>query len=171
MNIISECPLCDAHGLHVVGEDKDQILQCLSCGYVSSGNFTGDKKDNKFFNDLPPDMKEWTKETDTRFWIPTMITLPFGMLYPVNVKDNEDVVMKWALAKTVDISEEEKENYPMPDGGYYEKRFDTEGVIHYDLFLDAMAEVNKLAKEAKPKEVNVTPTTSNIKLPKLKRIS
>ena len=162
MNIISDCPLCEAHGLHVVGEREDQILQCLNCGYVSSGKFVCDNmKDNDLYKELPQDMRGWAKETEGRFWIPTMITLPFGMLYPLNDKDNN---MIWALAKLADISEEEKEQYPKEDGnGFYDKRFDTENVEEYDVFLEAMAEVNKIAKEAKPEE-------SESILPKLERI-
>ena len=43
MNIVSNCPLCEEHGLHVMGEENGKIMQCLSCGYVSSEKFVGTK--------------------------------------------------------------------------------------------------------------------------------
>ena len=89
-------------------------------------------------------MKRWVKEANGHLWIPSMITLPFAMLYPIQVVKK----MKWAIAEMVDIPEDERKNYPKEDGeGYYEKRFDTDNPKMFDEFIYAMSELNKKAKE------------------------
>ena len=159
MNIISNCPLCEEHSLHVMGEADTQTQQCISCGYASTDKFIGTKKDNNTFKILPEEMQSWAKESNGRIWIPSMITLPFGTIYPINVEDE----MKWASAEMVDIPKEEQKNYPIEGGtGFHTKKYDTGNQNIYDLFLEAMGEMNEKAKQ------NAVPE-SKIKLPKLKR--
>ena len=39
-NIIGNCPLCEEHSLHIIGEEEEaQLMQCIWCGYVSSPKF------------------------------------------------------------------------------------------------------------------------------------
>ena len=42
-NIISNCPLCEEHSLHLMGQGEAQMMQCLNCGYTSTSKFIGDK--------------------------------------------------------------------------------------------------------------------------------
>lgn len=162
-SMISNCPLCEEHSLHVFGEEEAQIIQCISCGYVSSTKFIGKKEENLEYQKLTEDMKEWSKDENGRIWIPTIITLPVGMLYPEN---NEKGDMVWKLATMVEISDEEKENYPNPDGGHYERRIDTENAKVYEKFVDGML---FLSNEGK-KEIKEEKTTTEFKLPKVKRL-
>ena len=103
MKIISDCPLCDAHGLHVIGEKGMQIMQCLNCGYVSSDKYK--LKDNQSIDDndeykkLPESMKQLSVLKENKIWMPTVMTLPVGMIYPK--QDNDQ--LKWHLALMVDI--------------------------------------------------------------------
>jgi len=160
MNIISNCPLCEEQSLHVVGDEGTmQTQQCINCGYATSDKFVGTKEDNEMYKTLPEEMQSWSKEANGRVWIPSMITLPFGTLYPINI----DGEMKWACAEMVDIPEEEQENYPDDRGGYFKQRYDTDNQKIFDIFLEAMAEMNERAKQ------NSVPE-SKIKLPKLKRV-
>jgi hypothetical protein len=72
------------------------------------------------------------------------------MLYPVNItvpNDKEDKVMKWAFAPMVDIPEEERENFPNEQGGFYERKIDTDNAVVYDLFIEGMTTINKILKE------------------------
>ena len=165
MNIISNCPLCEEHSLHVMGEVDTQTQQCISCGYASTDKFIGTKKDNDTFKILPEEMQSWAKESNDRIWIPSMITLPFGTLYPINIDNmvNHKKEMKWAFAEMVDIPEEEQKNYLDENGGFYKQRYDTDNQKIFDVFLDAMSEMNEKARQ------NSTPE-SKIKLPKLKRV-
>ena len=158
--IVSNCHLCGEKSLHVVEEDNIGTQQCINCGYASTSNFIGTKEDNKTYKTLPEEMQSWSKEANGRIWIPSMITLPFGTLYPVNI----DGEMKWGFAEMVDIPEEEQKNYTREDGnGFHTKKYDTDNQQIYDIFLDAMAEMNERARQ------NSTPK-SKIKLPKLKKI-
>ena len=118
MNIVSNCPLCEEHGLHVMGEEDDKLLQCLSCGYVSSTKFiiTDSIETNEAYKSLDDDMKKWGKEKDGRIWIPSIITLPTGMLYPVK---SEEVEIQWAFARLIEIPDDDQKDYPVGDGNFY----------------------------------------------------
>ena len=150
--IIGNCPLCGQKALHVMGEGEAQTQQCISCGYVSSERYKlGEgqtKNDNDLYNELTAEMKEWSIEKNNRIWIPTIITLPVGMLYPSNSDEN---VMVWKFAPMVDITEDEKEKYPIPnqEGEYYKQRYDTdEGVKTFEWFAESLHHVNTLMKNS-----------------------
>ena len=145
MKIVSNCPLCEENSLHIIGDEGTmETQQCINCGYATTSNFIGTREDNETFKTLPEEMQSWSKEINDRIWIPSMITLPFGTLYPTNV----DGKMKWGYAEMVNIPEEEQENYPIESGeGYYTQRYDTENAKIYDVFLDAMVEMNERAKQ------------------------
>ena len=161
MRIVSNCPLCEEQSLHIIGDGGNmQTQQCINCGYATSDRFVGNKKNNKLYKTLPEEMQSWSKEANGKVWIPSMITLPFGTLYPTNI----DGEMKWGFAEMVDIPEKEQENYPREDGnGFHTKKYDTDNQQIYNIFLDAMAEMNERARQ------NSTPE-SKIKLPKLTRL-
>ena len=160
MKIVSNCPLCEEHSLHVIEEDGIGTQQCISCGYATSDRFRGSKEDNDMYKSLPEEMQSLAKEENNHIWIPSMITLPFGTLYPLNV----DGEMKWACAEMIDIPEEEQKNYPKEDGsGFHTKRYDTDNQNIFDLFVEAISEMNEKAKQNNVPE-------SKIKLPKLKRL-
>ena len=142
-DLISNCFLCGEKALHVAGTEDAQVMQCINCGYTTSTKFRGIKADNEEFQKLGEDMKNWAKEENGYIWIPSIITLPIGMLYPVNVKEK----LKWAFAPMVEISEEEKENFPNEQGGVYERKIDTDNAILYDLFIEGMTKVNELLKQ------------------------
>ena len=110
MQIVSDCPLCKEHALHVMGKDEYETQQCINCGYVSSAKFKGEKKTNREYFKLTDEQKAWAKEAADRIWIPTIMTLPMGMIYPYNDKNK---VMKWGYAMLVDIPKDKRENYPI----------------------------------------------------------
>ena len=88
MNIVSNCPLCDEHSLHILGKDETQTQQCINCGYVTAEKFKLNglnKEEHKEYLNLTEDMKGWSKVENDRIWIPTILTLPIGMLYPDDV--------------------------------------------------------------------------------------
>ena len=125
MRIISNCVLCKEKSLHVVEEDQFGTQQCVSCGYASTNAFkldeSGDKESNENYKNLTDDMKKWSRVENNRVWIPSVITLPFGMLYPFDDKENN---MKWSFAPMVEIPEDERKNFPTPDGkSHYERRY------------------------------------------------
>ena len=140
MNIISNCHLCNERSLHLMGEGENQVQQCINCGYVSSEKFKlkdkEKKTDNLAFKKLSEDMKKWCKVKNSRIWIPMILTLPTGMIYPFNEKDN----MKWGYATLVDIPLNEQKNYPIPDkdGKFYTQKFDIDNAVIFDEFVYAL---------------------------------
>ena len=142
-DIISNCFLCEEKALHVAGTEDAQVMQCINCGYTTSTKFKGIKTDNEEFQKLGEDMKNWAKEENEHIWIPSIITLPIGMLYPVNVKKK----MKWAFAPMVEIPEDERKNFPNEQGGFYERKIDTDNPTVYNLFLEGMTMINEMLKQ------------------------
>ena len=152
-DLVSNCFLCGEKALHVAGTEEAQVMQCINCGYTTSTKFKGIKADNEEFQKLGEDMKNWAKEENGHIWIPSIITLPIGMLYPVNIKKE----MKWAFAPMIEIPEEERKKYPNPStpGKFYDKKIDTDNATLYDLFLEGMTKINELLK----KKTNEKPKT------------
>ena len=142
-DLVSNCFLCGEKSLHVAGTEEAQVMQCINCGYVTSTKFNSPKESNKEFQKLGDDIKRWAIEKNGKIWIPTIITLPIGMLYPINENDK----MKWSLAFMVEIKEKDRKNFPNPNGGFYEKRIDTENAKVFDNFIDAMVKLNEKAKQ------------------------
>ena len=142
-DLVSNCFLCGEHSLHVAGTEEAQVMQCINCGYTTSTKFTGTKETNEEFQKLGEDMKNWAVESNGKIWIPSIMALPIGMLYPVNIKKK----LKWNFAPMIEISEKEKENYPNPQGGFYDKKVDTDNAITYDFFIEGMTKVNDLLKQ------------------------
>ena len=143
-DLISNCFLCGERALHVAGTEEAQVMQCINCGYVTSTKYIGTKETNEEFQKLGEDMKRWAKEENGRVWIPSIITLPVGMLYPIDKDDK----MKWSFAPMVDISEDERRKYPNPNvpGKFYERKIDTDNPRIYDEFILGMSYINELMK-------------------------
>jgi len=150
------------------GIEMSKTMQCINCGYASSDLFVGNKETNESYKSLSDDMKRWSKETEDRIWIPSMITLPTGMLFPIDVDNlvNHGIEMKWAFANMEKISEDDQGDYPVEgiEGKFYEKRYNTDNPIIYDTFLEALSDINESAKKVKVEAI------SSINLPKLKKI-
>ena len=166
MKIISTCPLCEEHSLHIIGENELQTQQCISCGYVTAEKYKIGKDgidEHAEYKKLTDEMKGWTQVHEGRIWLPTIMTLPLGMLYPINIDNmvNHKTEMKWAFSELVEILEEEQEKYPDGQGGFYKKRFDTDNRTVYDTFLEGISVLSKHMKEQ---------TKPGVKLPKLKKM-
>jgi len=147
-DIISNCFLCEEKALHVAGTEEAQIMQCINCGYVTSTKYTGTKEANEEYQKLSEDMKNWTKEKQGKIWIPSVITLPIGMLYPINIDNmvNHKKEMKWAFAPMVEIPEDKRKDFPNEQGGFYDKKIDTDNPRIYDKFINGISYVNQLFK-------------------------
>ena len=142
-DIISNCFLCEERALHVAGTEDAQVMQCINCGYTTTTKFNGTKETNEDFQKLGEDMKNWAVEKNGKIWIPSIITLPVGMLYPINIKKE----LKWAFAPMVEIPEEERENFPNGQGGFYERKIDTDKAVIYDIFIEGMTTINEMLKQ------------------------
>ena len=145
IDTIGNCFLCEEKSLHVAGREDAKVMQCINCGYTTSTKFEGTKETNEEFQKLGEDIKKWAKEENGYIWIPTIMTLPVGMLYPSDVDD----VMKWAFAPMVEIPEEDRKKYPNPSvpGKFYERKIDTDNPTIYDDFKEGLFYVNQLMKD------------------------
>jgi hypothetical protein len=155
-DLVSNCFLCKEKALHVAGTEEAQVMQCINCGYTTSTKFTGTKETNEDFQKLGEDMKNWAVEKNGKVWIPSIITLPIGMLYPINTKitdgigevgDTTRLVMKWAFAPMVEIPEDDRKDFPNEQGGFYDKKIDTDNAVVYNLFIEGMTQINELLKQ------------------------
>ena len=157
-DMISNCFLCEEKSLHVAGTEDAQVMQCINCGYTTSTKYTGTKEDNEHFQKLGEDMKKWAVEKNGKIWIPSVIALPVGMLYPVGKNQPDGIgevgdtlvpVMKWGFAPMVEIPEEERKDYPNPStpGKFYDKKVDIENTIIYETFLEGITTLNELLKK------------------------
>ena len=131
------------------------------------------KEDSEEYKKLTDDMKEWSMVANNHIWIPTIMTLPIGMLYPQNVDNmvNHKTEMKWHFANMIEISGEEKEKYPVEgqEGKFYERRIDVDNAKIYESFLDGMSELNNRMKGMYAAEQKSTEKNNSPKLPKLRR--
>ena len=59
-DIVGNCFLCEENSLHIVGELKSQIQQCISCGFTTTSLLAGSKDDNESFDKLSDYMKKWS---------------------------------------------------------------------------------------------------------------
>jgi Zn ribbon nucleic-acid-binding protein len=167
--ITSNCPLCEQHSLHVIGIDNQETMQCIYCGFASADKFKGEKNDtNEGYKILTDEQKEWSVHENGRVWIPTVMAMPFGMLYPKNIDNNvtHKQEMRWCWAEMVTIQEEDRKNYPDDNGGFYEKRVDVENERILEHFLEGMHHINEMSKAIN--EMN-EPKVSKLNLPKLKK--
>tara|TARA_B100001094_G_scaffold145768_1_gene141141 strand:+ start:621 stop:1100 length:480 start_codon:yes stop_codon:yes gene_type:complete len=155
-DLISNCFLCGEKALHVAGTEEAQVMQCINCGYTTSTKFTGTKETNEEFQKLGEDMKNWAVEKNGKIWIPSVIALPVGMLYPIDIKKK----IKWAFAPMVEILEKDRKDFPNPQGGFYDKKIDTDNSKIYDKFIVGMSYINDLMRKLQPPK---------IKLPKSKK--
>ena len=146
-DLVSNCFLCGEKALHVAGTEGAQVMQCINCGYTTSTKFRGIKSDNDEFKKLGEDMKNWAKDENGYIWIPTVMALPIGMLYPINNKSKE---LKWSFAPMVALPEEDRKKYPNPNvpGKFYERKIDTDNATLYDLFLEGMTTINEMLKQS-----------------------
>ena len=168
-SLITNCFICEEKSLHIIGENELETQQCINCGYSSADRFkldTDNVEDNDAYKTLTDDMKQWKIIKNNRIWIPTIMTLPIGIIYPENIDNNVNhtVEMKWKVAKLVEIPEEEQKNFPIPekDNQFYTTKYDTDSAHVFDEFINALALLNDEQKKQQKQK-------SELNLPKLKK--
>ena len=162
MKIVVDCPLCGNKELNVILSNNN-LMQCISCGYSTSDEYSGNIKDNIAVKKLDQRMREWSKEKNGQIWVPSILNLPIGIFYPID-KDGE---MAWAFAPVEKLPENEQEKYPVPgqEGKFYTTKYDTDNQVLFDSFGRGIVELEMIIqlREKSNKE------SSDIELPKLKK--
>ena len=160
--IIIDCPLCDEKELQVLKDEGKELMQCISCGYSTSDTMMGTKETCGSYKDMDSNLKQWAKEAKGYVWVPSVLNLDVGILYPVEGKQKD---MVWAFAPLVQIPEDKQKNYPVGDGTFYKTRYDTEKEIHFDGFAQGLLEIDMVLKAKKKAEAEGK--TVGIKLPSM----
>ena len=144
MKLTIKCNVCAHRMLHVYTDNGFTTRQCTNCGYSSNDKLKGTKEDNEFWNNMSDFIKKYSKEDAGQIWIPTLLTLPFGSLYPIEEKDK----LRWGYAKLVDVVEgDDKEKYKKEDGSYYTKKLDTDNPETFDTYAEGMVYIRKSLEE------------------------
>lgn len=132
--IICPCPKkSDACFVQEVNENV-KTYQCYGCGFVTN---TLMKKDSPFFEEqielLPNLYKELMGEDEEgKIWMPGVVNIPTkGMVFANGADSNS---WKWAAVKSIPVTEEEKEKFPIPgkEGQFYEHRMDMSTLKEFD---------------------------------------
>ena len=143
--VVINCSLCNEKELQIIKDKDGGMLQCLNCGYMTSDIYDGDKENNESYKKLDDQMKKWAVESNGNIWIPSIVNLPLGILYPIDREGK----MNWAFAPIVIIPEEEQKNYPNSDGGNYTQRYNIDKQVYFDVFGKAIQEINTIIKMRK----------------------
>tara|TARA_Y100000593_G_scaffold91723_1_gene181365 strand:+ start:1909 stop:2430 length:522 start_codon:yes stop_codon:yes gene_type:complete len=113
---------------------SDEHYLCMSTGYMASSYFKIDNENFKKEIDASPELvkalQHYDEERDL-IWIPTVLNMgKLGMIFP----DGNLEEWCWKFAKTIEISEEEQKNYPVPgkDGEFYNSKLDVENAETFD---------------------------------------
>ena len=150
------CKRCGSDACYTQQVGKITLYSCYGCGFQTS---TVMKRGEKFFEEqmdiLPELYKALLGEDDEGMvWMPQTVNLPQqGMVFAAVARDhgvaNETPSQdnyEWAAVKAVEIKEEDKEKYPIPNkkGEFYEWRMDmtTEKRFPHNDFMEALDYIN-----------------------------
>ena len=53
---VINCPLCEVKELQIIKDNDGGMLQCLSCGYMTSDLYEGTKENNDAYQKLDPSL-------------------------------------------------------------------------------------------------------------------
>jgi len=127
MDNLINCSRCGSDACYVEEVNQDiKTYFCYGCGFQTNSLM---KEGEAFFEEqskiLPELYKDlFLKDEDEKVWMPSSVNLPQQGMVFANGSSKSD--WGWAAVKTVPVSEEEKEKYPIPGkkGEYYEWRMD-----------------------------------------------
>ena len=132
---------------------SDDHYLCMTTGYMSTSHFKVGSVQLESELEKSPELVKALQQFDSErdiVWIPTILNIPEkGMIYPEGTIGN----WKWCYASIVEISEEEQENYPVPDkeGEYYTSKLDVENSQKFNnnKFYEACTAMGLIAKDHK----------------------
>jgi hypothetical protein len=143
------CPRCGSDACYVTEVNQDiKNYFCYGCGFQSNSLMReGELIMEEQMEIIPELYKDLKHEDETgQIWFPSTINLPDkGMVF---ANGSSDKNWKWAAVKSIEVTEEEKEKYPIPGkkDQYYEKRMDmtTMKMFEERNFIDALSYIGVL---------------------------
>lgn len=143
------CPRCGSDACYVTEVNQDiNNYFCYGCGFQSNSLMReGELIMEEQMEIIPELYKDLKHEDETgQIWFPSTINLPDkGMVF---ANGSSDKNWKWAAVKSIEVTEEEKEKYPIPGkkDKYYKKRMDmtTMKMFEERNFIDALSYIGVL---------------------------
>jgi hypothetical protein len=109
---------------------------CLQCGFETNTMLLVNTDTILAFEEMIPTLFRDIKHVDKEgfVWYPSTVTKEgIGMIFPDIDKGAPASEWKWAFARHVPVTEEEKERFKMKDGnGYHKYKTDMKSVLHFD---------------------------------------
>lgn len=125
------CPRCNSincfEETYAVEKNTISSYLCMGCGYTTTTLNTIDSENIKQFEEGCPELFKDIKYHDVErnvYWYPTVLNFPeLGLVFPDGANAFD---WKWRAVPVKPVTEEEKENYPIPGqkGKYYETKAD-----------------------------------------------
>ena len=128
-----KCPICESEKVEITGGDSPTYM-CLQCGFTTNSLMI---PESEYLEKIL--LSASILVVDCAFddvelnlvWIPQILNMgEKGMIYPIgNHKDN----WHWEYAQVVDIPEDKREKYPVPnkEGQFYKSKLDIENAKKY----------------------------------------
>ena len=139
MERVIVCPVCgDVHSCFEDVQETFKSYMCFNCGFMSHSGYTNDKiSEIDHTSQLIRELAFLDDERDI-YWYPSVVNMgKLGIIYPDGLPHD----WNWKFAKVVQVSEEDKEKYPIigRDGEYYTERLDVDNAMEFGQFefLDA----------------------------------
>jgi len=128
------CDRCGSDACYVQEVNQDiKNYQCYGCGFITNSVMTRDSRFLEEQMELLPNLhKELMGEDEKgKVWMPSTINLPEKGMVFANGSSADN--WKWAAVKSVPVSEDEKEKYPIPGkkGEFYKKRMDMDTIKEF----------------------------------------
>jgi hypothetical protein len=129
------CSRCESDACYEQDlEANYKVYQCYGCGFTTNTLMTSE---SKFLDEQTEVLPELYKDLiyidgDGYHWMPSAVNNPEqGMIY-ADGKTSEN--WKWSVVKAMEILDEDKENYPIPNkkGEYYEYKMDMTTLKQFD---------------------------------------
>jgi hypothetical protein len=157
-------PICDSDACYESEfKTQDGIIKtwlCMTSGYTSNTTMVeGSEALKKATENTSVFILSKKQVHDGLAWFPTVITMPDkGMIFPEPIKgtktldsfNTKEVDWKWTVVKSIDVTKEEEEKYPIPNkpGEFYKTRMDMENLKRFDklCFMDAAEELGMFKK-------------------------
>ena len=142
-NLIT-CPHCESDACYVTENSPTvKTYSCFGCGFTTNSLM---KEGEEFYNEqiaVLPDLYKDIMFTDKdgMIWFPTAVNMPQNGMVFYNGTTKENA--KWAAVKAVEVTEEEKEKYPIKGkvGEFYQWRMDMTTMKPFEMkdFMEALS--------------------------------
>lgn len=137
-----QCKVCGKDT--ALEEEYNEITSwlCINCGYMSNTTLVENSPELLQSPQTIQDEKVWDDERKI-YWILSVINMPKrGLLFPELVGGN----IIWTLVPIVEISDEERKNYPIGDnsGKFHTHKMEPSLSKKYPRFYDAIKELGAI---------------------------